>query len=54
MEGVALRGVEAAIGYKELTIVTMKKTYKKSINTKQPSKANPIKGSCVIRSKIDK
>ena len=38
---VALRGVEAGAGCEELAIVTLKKTYKKSTNRQQPSKAKP-------------
>ena len=39
---VALRGVEVAVGYKELDIVTMEKTCKESTNRRQPSKLSPI------------
>ena len=49
---VASRGVEAALVYKELVIVTTKKTRKQSTNRRQPSRANPMKGSHAIKSKI--
>ena len=51
---VKLRGIEAAIGYENLAIITMKKTGKKNTNRRQPSKANPIEGSHIIKSKIGK
>ena len=46
------RGIEAAIGYEKLAIITMKKTGKKNKNRRQSSKANPIEGSHIIKSKI--
>ena len=49
---VALRAEKAAIGYKELAIVTMKKIHMKNTNRRQLSKANPMEGFHIIKSKI--
>ena len=54
VDGVAPRGTEAAMGYKELVIVTIKYTCKKNTNRRYPSKTNPFKGSHVIKNKIGK
>ena len=48
----APKSLAVAMGYEELGIVTMKKTHKKSTNIKQLSKANPIEGPHIIKSKI--
>ena len=39
---VAPKGTEAAVGYKELAIVTTKKIYKENTNRRQLSKARPF------------
>ena len=39
---VAPKGEEAAVGYEELSIVTMKKTHKKNTNRRQLSNAKPL------------
>ena len=53
-DGVALRGREVAPSYRELVIVTMKKTYKKNTNKGQLKKLSLLKGSHIIKSKIGK
>ena len=47
--GVASRGVEAAMGYEKLPIVTTKKIYKKNINRRQPNKANSMEESYIAK-----
>ena len=42
VDRVVPRSGEAVMGYKELDIVTMEKTYKESSSRKQPSKANSL------------
>ena len=54
VDRVAPKGAEAAMGYEELIIVTMKKIHKKSTNRKQPSESNPINRSHIIKSKMRK
>ena len=53
-DGVAPRVVEAAIGCRELSIVTMKKTHKESINSRKARKANPIERIQYYQGNIDK
>ena len=38
---IALRGVEASMGWKELATVTIKKIHKESTNIRQPEKTKP-------------
>ena len=48
VDRVALRGAEAAVGCKELAIVTTKKTHIKNANRRSQAKLSLLKGSHLI------